>query len=171
MTIKGDVAYLPDGDSKRPFARRLGDRWKVDFTVDPANAPAQDLAASLKRLNFQLEGAATSLRRGGTLVFGLPGNPVSAIVTFLLFARPALAALQGAPHDPIRIVARLAEAVPRHPDRDECVRVSLRDGLAVPTGPQGSHQLSSMLGADGLAIVPAGTGTMAEGSQVEVERV
>ena len=109
--------------------------------------------------------------RGETLVFGLPGNPVSAIVTFLLFARPALAALQGAPHAPVRIVARLAQAVPRHPDRDECVRVSLRDGLAFPTGPQGSHQLSSMLGADGLAIVPAGVGTMAEGAQVAVERV
>ena len=68
-------------------------------------------------------------------------------------------------------MARLAEAVPRHPDRDECVRVSLRDGLAIPTGPQGSHQLSSMLGADGLAIVPAGSGTMAEGAEVEVERL
>jgi molybdopterin molybdotransferase len=109
--------------------------------------------------------------RGETLVFGLPGNPVSAMVTFLLFARPALAALQGAPHDPVRLVARLSEAVPRHPDRDECVRVTLRDGLATPTGPQGSHQLTSMLGAEGLAIVPAGTGTMAEGAEVEVERL
>jgi molybdopterin molybdotransferase len=106
-----------------------------------------------------------------TLVFGLPGNPVSAMVTFLLFARPALAAIQGAPHDPVRLVARLAEAVPRHPDRDECVRVTLRDGLAIPTGPQGSHQLTSMLGADGLAIVPAGTGIMAQGAEVEVERL
>ena len=61
--------------------------------------------------------------RDDTLVFGLPGNPVSAMVTFMLFARPALGAMQGAPHEPERIVAHLAEAIPRHPDRDECVRV------------------------------------------------
>jgi molybdopterin molybdotransferase len=107
--------------------------------------------------------------RDDTLVFGLPGNPVSAMVTFMLFARPALGAMQGAPHEPERIVARLAEAIPRHPDRDEAVRVSLRDGLATPTGPQGSHQLSSMLGADGFAIVTAGDGAALPGDLVVVE--
>jgi molybdopterin molybdotransferase len=110
-------------------------------------------------------------RRGDTLVFGLPGNPVSAMVTFLLFARPALAALQGAPHEPERLVARLGAAIPRQPERDECVRVTLHDGVATPTGPQGSHQLRSMLGADGLAIVPAGEGTLEPGARVEVERL
>jgi molybdopterin molybdotransferase len=109
--------------------------------------------------------------RDDTLVFGLPGNPVSAMVTFLLFARPALAALQGAPHEPDRLVARLGEAIPRHPDRDECVRVTLRDGVATPTGPQGSHQLRSMLRADGLAIIPAGDGSLEPGAEVEVERL
>jgi molybdopterin molybdotransferase len=109
--------------------------------------------------------------RGDTLVFGLPGNPVSAMVTFLLFVRPALGALQGVPHAPDRFVARLAEAIPRHPDRDECVRVTLRDGVATSTGPQGSHQLRSMLGADGFAIVTAGEGTLEPGAEVEVERL
>lgn len=107
--------------------------------------------------------------RGETLVFGLPGNPVSAMVTFLLFARPALAAMQGAAHEAPRIVARLAEPIPRHPDRDECVRVTLHDGVATPTGPQGSHQLRSMLRADGLAIVTAGEGNAEVGVEVEVE--
>jgi molybdopterin molybdotransferase len=107
--------------------------------------------------------------RGQTLVFGLPGNPVSSMVTFILFARPALAALQGAGHRAQRVVARLAEPVARHPDRDECVRVTLSDGVATPTGPQGSHQLRSMLGADGLAVVTAGTGTAEAGAEVEVE--
>jgi molybdopterin molybdotransferase len=106
-----------------------------------------------------------------TLVFGLPGNPVSAMVTFVLFARPALAALQGAAHRPDRETARLSEPIPRHPDRDECVRVTLRDGVATPTGPQGSHQLRSMLGAEGLAIVTAGTGTLEAGAEVTVERL
>jgi molybdopterin molybdotransferase len=108
---------------------------------------------------------------GETLVFGLPGNPVSAMVTFLLFARPALAALQGAPYEPERDAARLAVALPRHPDRDECVRVTLRGGVATPTGPQGSHQLRSMLSADAFAIVPAGTGELDAGAEVVVERL
>jgi molybdopterin molybdotransferase len=107
--------------------------------------------------------------RDDTLVFGLPGNPVSAMVTFMLFARPALGAMQGAPHEPERIVAHLDAAIPRHPDRDECVRVTLHDGFATPTGPQGSHQLSSMVGADGFAIVTAGKGSALPGDQVVVE--
>jgi molybdopterin molybdotransferase len=107
--------------------------------------------------------------RDDTLVFGLPGNPVSAMVTFMLFARPALGAMQGAPHQPERILSHLDAAIPRHPDRDECVRVTLHDGFATPTGPQGSHQLSSMLGADGFAIVTAGEGSALPGDQVVVE--
>jgi molybdopterin molybdotransferase len=108
-------------------------------------------------------------RSDQTLVLGLPGNPVSAYVTFVLFARPALAALQGAdPRLPMRR-ARLAVAVPRHPDRDECVRVAIdAAGAATPTGPQGSHVLSSLLGADGLAVVLRGEGALAAGSEVDV---
>ena len=108
-------------------------------------------------------------RDDDTLVFGLPGNPVSAMVTFLLFARPALAKLQGADPAAKRVRARLTEPVERNPNRDEAVRVTLTEDGATPTGPQGSHQLSSMLNADGLAIVTAGAGT-AEG-EVEVELI
>ena len=111
--------------------------------------------------------------RGDTLAFGLPGNPVSAMVTFQLFARPALAALQGAPPDAARASAVLAHAVARNPRRDETVRVTLthtHDGLvAEPTGAQGSHMLTSMLGADALALIPNGDGEMAAGERVDVE--
>jgi len=110
-------------------------------------------------------------RRGAQVVFGLPGNPVSAIVCFLLFARPALAAMQGAPRPPARGRALLGAAVPRQRSREEAVRVRLEDGRALPTGPQGSHQLSSMLGADALAIVPRGEGEIAAGTEVEIERI
>ncbi|MCW2992150.1 MAG: molybdopterin molybdotransferase MoeA [Solirubrobacterales bacterium] len=107
--------------------------------------------------------------RGETLVIGLPGNPVSALVTFALFARPALAALQGAPAARRRRVT-LGEPITRHPDRDQAVRVRLDDaGRARATGPQGSHVLSSMLGADGLAIVPRGEGAIEAGATVELE--
>ncbi|HEU4975575.1 MAG TPA: gephyrin-like molybdotransferase Glp [Baekduia sp.] len=111
--------------------------------------------------------------RDGTIVLGLPGNPVSAYVTFVLFARPALAALQGA--DPAldalpRGTARLGRAVARHPGRDECVRVRTQpDGTVVPTGPQGSHVLSSLLGADALAVIPRGEGELPAGAEVALE--
>lgn len=105
--------------------------------------------------------------RGPALIFGLPGNPVSAMVTWILFARPAMFALQGlAP--PEGQAGRLGEAVARNPGRDECVRVCLRDGLAFPTGPQGSHVLSSMSLADALAVIPRGDGELAAGAPVEL---
>ena len=107
--------------------------------------------------------------RDATLVFGLPGNPVSAVVTFLLFARPALIALQGGDPSIPSVTARLDTAVRRTPGRDELIRVTLRDGAATPTGPQGSHVLTSMLGADGLARVPAGAGELPAGTVVAVE--
>ena len=111
--------------------------------------------------------------RGTTLAFGLPGNPVSAMVTFQLFVRPALAALQGADPSASRGYATLDVAVPRNPKREEAVRVRLssaEDGWhAVPTGPQGSHVLTSMLGADALARIEPGEGTVDAGDRVEVE--
>lgn len=109
----------------------------------------------------------------GTLGFGLPGNPVSALVTFQLFALPALRALQGADPAPRRRTAILDVAVARKAEREQALRVRLReapDGLhAEPTGPQQSHRLTSMLGADGLALIAAGDGEAAAGEHVTVE--
>jgi molybdopterin molybdotransferase len=112
--------------------------------------------------------------RGDTLAFGLPGNPVSAMVTFQLFARPALAALQGAAAEPRRATATLEEAIPRNPQREQAIRVRLvqtENGLvATPTtGAQGSHVLTSMVGADALAMIAPGDGEAAAGERVEVE--
>jgi len=108
--------------------------------------------------------------RDDRLVLGLPGNPVSSYVTFVLFAAPALRALQGAEPLPARRRARLAQPVPRLPDREQAVRVRVDerdDGpVATPTGAQGSHRLSSMLGAGALAMVPAGDG---EATEAELE--
>lgn len=107
------------------------------------------------------------------LVFGLPGNPVSSFVTFVLFARPALRALTGAREAPERATAALASEVPRLPGRDQAVRcrLELTDAgwMAHPTGPQGSHVLTSLLDADALAIVPAGEEPAAAGERVTVE--
>lgn len=113
-------------------------------------------------------------QRGRQLVFGLPGNPVSAVVTFSLFARPAIAALQGAIADRrLDHEAVLGLAVSRNPIREQALRVRLerRNGatVAIPNGPQGSHILSSLLGADALALIPLGRGEAEAGTTVELE--
>ncbi len=113
-------------------------------------------------------------RRDNALVFGLPGNPVSAAVTFALFVAPALAALQGrAAERPPSDDAALATAVPRNPDREQAIRVRLerQNGrlTAIPNGPQGSHIVTSLLGADALALIPAGTGELKAGTVVALE--
>ena len=106
-------------------------------------------------------------------VFGLPGNPVSAMVTFQLFAVPALRALQGADPTAARAEAVLDEPVSRHPGRVQAVRCRLAaaaDGLHVrPTGAQGSHILTSMLAADALALIPTGEGELRAGERVQIE--
>jgi molybdopterin molybdotransferase len=111
--------------------------------------------------------------RGPLLGFGLPGNPVSAMVTFHLFARPALRALQGADPDATRAEAVLDAPIARHERRAQAVRCRLRAGErgwhAEPTGPQGSHQLTSMLDAGALALIPPGEGELAAGDTVAIE--
>jgi molybdopterin molybdotransferase len=108
--------------------------------------------------------------QGRTLVFGLPGNPVSAAVTFSLFVAPALAALQGRRVEPPAAAAALGAAVPRNRRREQALRVRLehRDGatVALPNGPQGSHVITSLVGADALALIPPGEGSLPAGTPV-----
>ena len=108
-------------------------------------------------------------------VFGLPGNPVSSVVSFEMFARPALRRMMGHERDLLRPVVRavLDAPVRRKPDgKLHLVRVHGSFGpdgrLHVrDTGPQGSHQLASTAVANGLALVPDGAG-LAAGDDVEV---
>ena len=144
--------------------------------------PHDHVKGALRELGVEEHFWGVSLRPGKptwfgvrerVLVFGLPGNPVSAMVTFQLFARPALAALQGADPAAHSASATLDEPVRRNPRREEAVRVRLRhaeDGLhAVTTGEQGSHMLTSMLGADALALIAPGDGQLGAGERVEVQ--
>jgi len=107
------------------------------------------------------------------LVFGLPGNPVSAMVTFVLFARPALRRMLGAADARRRATAALTEPYAKKPGRAHAIRVRLEladDGWrATPTKAQGSHVLTSMLGADALAFLPADAGDFDAGALVEFE--
>lgn len=112
-------------------------------------------------------------RLGSTLVFGLPGNPVSAMVAFENFARPSLRALQGdrAPERP-RVFARLVSAISGPEDRRHFARVRLQhDGVqwtALEVGPRGSGNLRSMVVANALAILPEGRGRAEAGESLEV---
>jgi len=106
------------------------------------------------------------------LVFGLPGNPVSAMVTFELFVRPALLRLAGASQlfRP-RVSARALDPIANPGQRRGYLRVTLsREGGeygARLTGDQGSAILRSMVLADGLAVVPGDT-VIAKGEMVDV---
>lgn len=113
------------------------------------------------------------IRPGGPTVFGtfpggrpwlaLPGNPVSAMVTFELFGRPAIRRMAGH-RDPFprTMPVRLRKEVPRHTTLDQYLRVRFAwpDDGGMPqaelTGAQGSGMLMSLVRADGLVIVPAG---------------
>jgi molybdopterin molybdotransferase len=114
--------------------------------------------------------------RERTLVFGLPGNPVSALVGFMLFVEPAIRALQGVP-DPLPRFdrGRLAAARRRNPERDELVRARLRrseDGpLLEPLSGQESHMIARSAAADALVFVPRGEGELGDGASVDYLRL
>jgi molybdopterin molybdotransferase len=109
--------------------------------------------------------------RGSTLVFGLPGNPVSSLVGFELFVRPALRALQGATPGPFYLPGRLDGSLPRADGRDDLARaVSRSDGESVwlaPLSGQSSHMIVRAAAADALVRVPRGEGELAHGSAVQ----
>ncbi len=107
-------------------------------------------------------------RLGEKRFFGLPGNPVSAAVTFFLLARPALLRLQGARDvRPRACVARLGEPLANPGDRRHFLRVALRGGLVFSAGLQASHGLRALAGADALLDAPAGARWPA-GAEVQV---
>jgi molybdenum cofactor synthesis domain-containing protein len=110
----------------------------------------------------------------GKPVFGLPGNPVSSMVSFELFARPALRQMGG--HRRLfrrRVDAVVAEPIRRRPDgKLHLVRVVATVGedgrwRVRPVGGQGSHQLAAAAAANALALVPDGEG-VAAGANVKV---
>ena len=106
-------------------------------------------------------------------VFGLPGNPSSAFVTFELFVRPFLLALAGQSNILRRRVACVAGETLRGPANLTCfLRVGIAPGplpaRVTLVGPQGSGLVRTLARADGLAVIPEGTHEVAEGQPVEV---
>jgi molybdopterin molybdotransferase len=142
-------------DLVREVARELGVRelfWRI------AMKPGKPLSFGVRDRTV----------RERTLMFGIPGNPVSVLVCFELFVRPAIAAMQGAasPRPPFTR-AILVSAVQQNPERDELIRVRHHaDNSVEPLRGQQSHQLAHSARSDGLARIPAGDGTLAAGSEV-----
>jgi len=137
---------------------------------------------ALAELGVQQRFWRVALRPGGPtwfgnhadgVVFGLPGNPVSAMVTFILFVNPALLVLGGGRPQRRRTTAVLDRGYEKTSGRAHAIRcrIELReDGWHVdPFERQGSHVLTSMLGAGALAIIPAASTHVPAGSRVEIE--
>jgi len=138
-----------------------------------------------------LKDPTTGSRDGGAadkLVFSLPGNPASAVVTFMLFVLPAMRRMAGmAPVGMPRVQVRLETEVRCDAVREEYVRVIVaakagglkaersgavagdeQGGLwATPTGGQRSSRIGSFKGANALIRLPAGGGTLERGTYVE----
>jgi molybdopterin molybdotransferase len=109
---------------------------------------------------------------GATLVFGLPGNPVSSLVACVLFLLPALRALQGARDaGPRWEQGVLAAPLRRGPGRDELVRARSDGGRLQPLSGQDSHMIARAAGADALVLVPRGDGEIAAGDSVRYLRL
>lgn len=150
IVTSGGVS-VGDRDFVKPVLEELGslDLWRVKMK------PGKPLAFG---------------KVGKSLFFGLPGNPVSTMVTFELFVRPTIWRFAGRSSlERPRVRARLLDAVPHHPGREEYVRaqVSVQAGefVAMPTGAQGSGILTSMLGANALLVVPEDSPGFASGEQ------
>jgi len=154
IVTSGGVS-VGEADFTKAMMQKLGDVafWKI------AMRPGRPMAVG---------------RIGRSLLFGLPGNPVAVMVTFLAFVRPALLRLMGAGAAPPPLLkARSQEAMRKKPGRTEYQRglvTTAPDGsLQVrTTGNQGSGVLSSMVQANGLIVLHHGQGSVAPGDEVDV---
>ncbi len=124
------------------------------------------------RIAFKPGKPTTFATARGKLIFGLPGYPVSSLVSFEVFVRPALRRLQGDRRpERARVCVELRDPIQAPPDRPEYQRaiVSWEDGrlVARSTGAQGSSRLLSLRGANALLLVPGDAKTHQAGEQLD----
>ena len=105
----------------------------------------------------------------GTTVIGLPGNPVSALVTFELFARPFIRAALGMAGDGRRhLLVTMRDAIEKDPERCAFLRVAVDESLeARSAGGQGSAQVRPLAATDALLVVPEGVRATIPGKRYE----
>jgi molybdopterin molybdotransferase len=178
--VSAEVVVDDPEATRRVFARALKDADVVVSSGGVSVGPHDYVKPALERLGVREVFWRVRHKPGkplwfgaapdGTLVFGLPGNPVSSVVCFELFVRAALEAMTGAAPAP-RPVARLAEPVARLEQRDHAVRCTLEpgpDGMRLrPQTAQDSHLIAHAAAADAIALIGAGTGSVAAGELVE----
>ena len=112
-------------------------------------------------------------RIGQALLMGLPGNPVSTVVTYLLLAKPAVEALCGmAPQKPLILRCQLTQAVRHKSGREEYLRgtstTAQSAAQVTPTGDQSSNRMSTFAAANCLIRIPKSDGDLPAGAWVEV---
>jgi len=174
LITSGGVS-MGDFDFVKVVLDRLGEMRWMQIDIKPAKPLAFGVIELVPSKKRPAVGHPTPAKR--VPVFGLPGNPVSSMVSFELFARPALRQMMGHDVDRLdrpRVQAIADEALTRRPDgklhfaRVVCEWRSDDASYHVRSaGGQGSHQLSAMAGANGLAVLPDGDGA-ATGDAVDV---
>lgn len=173
-----------EADHTRTMMKKLGDVafWRIAMRpgrpmavgrIATTNNQAK-LASSAYPSSANSYQNDTNQPHSGAVLFGLPGNPVAVMVTFLAFVRPALLRMMGSNHSaPPLLRATSTEAMRKKPGRTEYQRglvTTAPDGtLQVrTTGNQGSGVLSSMVQANGLMVLHHGQGNVAVGDTVDV---
>jgi molybdopterin molybdotransferase len=152
------------------------------LTVGGVSVGEHDLVrAALSNVGAQLDFWKVQIRPGKplafgrfdqTLILGLPGNPVSAQLTFALFGMPLLRAMQGDQKPvPPRGRVRLQSALRHTPGRTGFYRAQLDGDLAITSSNQASGSTASLAHADALLIVPAESTGLAAGDSVEMMRL
>ena len=167
-----------EADYTKAMMKKLGDVafWKI--AMRPGRPMAVGRISQAKSTSSLTPAGASSSQKNsnpnGAILFGLPGNPVAVMVTFLAFVRPALLQMMGntAPTAPL-LRARSLEPIRKKPGRTEYQRgwvSTTADGsLQVrTTGNQGSGVLSSMAQANGLIVLHHGQGSVNVGEEVDV---
>ena len=190
--LGADPVYLGIArDTPEDVERHLRAGLRADVLVSSAGVSVGDrdyVRGALEKLGCRLLFWGVKMKPGyplafgrvetdaGPLVFGLPGNPVSAMMTFEQFVRPALRKMAGfsALHRPL-LRARLAQDLVKQAGRLQFVRVSLEredeTWLARSTGNQSSGVLRSMILAQGILVFPAEATRLAAGVEVAVQVV
>lgn len=164
-----DHGVVPDRlEATRLALHRAADAADVVITSGGVSVGEEDHVVAAVRAQGRLDLWKLAIKPGKPLAYGrvgaahfvgLPGNPVSAFVTFVLFVRPFLRRLQGAKEAASRTWRVPAGFARTRPDpRREFLRVRLdARGWAVPYPDQGSSALASLVWADGLVDLPPGT--------------
>ena len=168
MKKLGDVAFWR-------IAMRPGRPMAVGRIAKPVLAPISGVKMASNAMNTGVNSYDNNSNANGCILFGLPGNPVAVMVTFLAFVRPALLQMMGATAAPqLLLKARSQEAMRKKPGRTEYQRgwvSTAADGACQvrTTGNQGSGVLSSMAQANGLIVLHHAQGNVAVGDGVDVQ--